>query len=104
MVDDLNDMNQKSDKGINMDKSINTGRRLAFLPVGMVFQFLFTVCGGGCLIAGIIAGCKVGWNMELENNLGRISLLLVIFGAAFFVIGIGISVILFKAATSTPEE
>jgi hypothetical protein len=70
------------------------------LPVGMFFQFIFTVCGGGLLVAGIIVGFSVGWDMTLPDNKGRISLLLTLVGGALFLVGIFIMVILYKLVTS----
>ena len=79
------------------------------LPIGMIFQFMFTVIGGGLLISGLIAGFSLHWDMSGEDNRARIALLLAIFGGILFVIGIMITVILYRisvlpAPSDTGEE
>ncbi len=69
------------------------------LPIGMVFQFLLTVCGGGLFIAGLIGGFYFGWDFAAEDNKSAIALLMVIFGAVLFVLGVLVAVFLYKVMT-----
>ena len=70
------------------------------LPVGMVFQAIFTICGGGMFIAGLIAGFYFRWDMSLPDNKGRISLLLTLVGGLLLFTGILIMIFLYKAVTA----
>ena len=70
----------------------------------MTFQFLFTVCGGGFLVAGLITGFSCGWDMASDDNKARIALIMVIFGAIFFLLGILIMIFLYKVVTSASSE
>ncbi len=74
------------------------------LPIGMIFQFLFTVIGGGLFISGLIAGFSLKWDMSGEDNKARIALLLAIFGGILFLIGILITVFLYKLSVLPSSE
>ena len=93
--------NLKEDISIDKtEKSSMQAGKMTFLPVGMIFQFLFTVIGGGLLISGLIVGIRVGFDMNLQNNLGRISILMIAFGFLMFLIGVALAIILYKLATT----
>ena len=66
----------------------------------MIFQFIFTVCGGGLLIAGLIMGFSLGWDISGDDNTARIALIFAIFGAVLFFVGVVIAVFLYKAVSA----
>lgn len=68
------------------------------LPIGMFFQFIFTVAGGGMFISGLIAGFSVGWDTSQGDGTANISIFLSIVGGIMFAIGIALAFILYKAA------
>lgn len=75
-----------------------------FLPIGMFFQFTFTVGGGGLLIAGLISGFSMNWDLAGDDNKCRIALVMAIFGGIFFVVGVLIMVFIYKAMVMLGKE
>ena len=65
------------------------------IPVVMGFQFLFTVLGGGLFVSGLLIGFDVKWDMTLENNYGKIALLMAFFGGMMLFMGIVAAVFLY---------
>lgn len=81
---------------LDKEKIAEEKKKLSFLPLGMFFQFIFSVAGGGSFIAGLISGFSVHFDMSAENNIGKISVLLIIVGLFMLIIGITIFVVLYK--------
>ncbi len=69
-----------------------------WIPIGMIFQFLFTVIGGGLLVSGLIAGFSLHWDMSGDDIRARIALLMAIFGGILFTVGVLMTVFLLKIA------
>ena len=74
------------------------------IPVGMGFQFLFTVVGGGFFISGLLMGFYVKWDLTLENNYGKIAILMTFFGGIMFITGIVIAILLYKAFKTKQDK
>ena len=89
--------NYEKEKNTENKAKSTTGNSF-LLPVGMFFQFIFTVAGGGMLIAGLIAGFSVKWDTSLNDGIANISIVLVFVGGIMFAIGIALIFILYKAA------
>lgn len=88
----------KSEAGKNdSDSKKNKGNSI-LLPIGLFFQFIFTVMGGGMFISGLIAGFSVKWDTSLQDGIANISIILAIVGGIFFVVGIILAFVLYKAA------
>jgi len=75
----------------------NSGSNVPLI-IGMFFQFIFTVFGGGMLISGLIAGFSVKWDTSLEDGVANISIVLAIVGGILFAIGIWLTFFLYKKA------
>lgn len=79
-----------------MGENDNKKVKAPFFTLVAVLQFFFTVTGGGMLGAGIISGINCGWDIVSEDNIGRIAILLTSFGGLMFLIGIGLSIVLYR--------
>lgn len=89
----------KSEAGKKSDKETSKSKGNSFLlPIGLFFQFIFTVIGGGMFISGLIAGFSVKWDTTLDDGVANISIVLAIAGGILFAVGIALAFILYKAA------
>ena len=104
-----NDSISKSVSEINMDAGISSvnsnnsnntskGSNKVLLSVGMFFQFIFTVLGGGMFISGLISGFSVKWDTSVKDGVANISIFLSIIGGIFFAVGIILIFVLYKLA------